>query len=107
MKTSCEVIKDLLPLYHDGVCSVESKTLVNEHLMVCDGCKAELEAMDNVLPFEAAERNLKEAEAVQKLAKRWKKGMWKSVLKGVLFTIGAIIAILLILYLFVDFKVIF
>ena len=107
MKTSCEVIRDLLPLYYDGVCSNESRTLVDEHLVVCDGCKAELEAMDDVLPAQTAGRNLKEAEAVQKLAKRWKKGMWKSALKGVLFAILGIAAILLIIYMFVDFKVIF
>ncbi|MCL1802617.1 MAG: zf-HC2 domain-containing protein [Eubacteriaceae bacterium] len=107
MKAPCEVIKDLLPLYHDGVCSDESKSLVDEHLKICDSCKAELEAMDNVLPFEAAEQNLKEAETVQKLAKRWKKAMWKSVLKGALFTIAAISAILLFLYIIIDIKIVF
>jgi predicted anti-sigma-YlaC factor YlaD len=107
MKTSCEVIRDLLPLYHDGVCGGESKTLVDEHLMVCDECKAELEAMDGALPFEAAKRNIKEAEAVQKLAKRWKKGMWKSVLKGALLTVAVIAVIAILLYLFMDFRVIF
>ena len=107
MKTSCEVIRDLLPLYHDGVCSNESRTLVDEHLVVCDGCKNELEAMDTMLPIETAERNLKEAEAVQKLAKKWKKGMWKSVLKGALITLLVIAAILLVVYVFADFKVIF
>lgn len=107
MKISCEIIKDLLPLYHDGVCSNDSKTLVNEHLMVCNECKTELEAMDAVLPIQTAERNLKEAEAVQKLSKRWKKGMWKSVLKGILFTILVIAIILFVLYIFLDVKVIF
>ena len=107
MKTSCEIIRDLLPLYHDGVCSNESKALVDEHLTVCDGCKIELEVMDSALPLDIAERNLREAEAVQKLAKRWKKGMWKSVLKGALFTILIIAATLLILYIFVGIKVTF
>ena len=28
MKENCKVIEDLLPLYHDGVCSEESKEFV-------------------------------------------------------------------------------
>ena len=30
MKLSCDVIQDLLPLYHDGVCSKESRKIVEE-----------------------------------------------------------------------------
>lgn len=45
MKISCEIIKDLLPLYLDGVCSNDSKVMVEEHLAECDSCKAELHAM--------------------------------------------------------------
>lgn len=104
MNISCEVIKDLLPLYHDGVCSKESKTMVEEHLSGCENCKAELKAMDVVLPVANIERNLHEAEAVKNLSKRWKKGMWKSVLKGVLFTLIGVGILFLILYTFMDFR---
>ena len=31
----CEVIRDLLPLYSDGVCSEESRRLTEEHLAQC------------------------------------------------------------------------
>lgn len=41
----CEVIKDLLPLYHDGVCSEESRKLVEEHLATCPACKEEYETL--------------------------------------------------------------
>lgn len=105
MKISCEIIKDLLPLYHDGVCSNESKAMVEEHLAFCDNCKTELQAMDDALPITNAEQNLKEAEAVQKLSRRWKKGMVKSLLKGSFITILAIAIILLVLYIFMDFKI--
>ncbi|MDR1541879.1 MAG: zf-HC2 domain-containing protein [Clostridiales bacterium] len=90
MKTSFAVIRDLLSLYHDAVCSNESKTLVEKHLMGCDGCKAELKAMDDTLPIDATERNLKEAETF----KNWNNGMRKSVLNGALFAIAAVIVIL-------------
>lgn len=38
-KMNCNVIKDLLPSYVDEICSPESRTLVEEHLTECEGCK--------------------------------------------------------------------
>lgn len=34
----CEIIKDLLPLYIDNVCSKESKKLIEDHLQTCKEC---------------------------------------------------------------------
>jgi predicted anti-sigma-YlaC factor YlaD len=104
MKVSCEIIKDLLPLYLDGVCSAASKAAVEEHLLACDNCKAELLAMQKSLPIDRAEQNMNEAEAVKNLSRRWKKGMNKSLLKGVLITIAVIAAVALVLYLFMDIR---
>ena len=106
MNISCEIIKDLLPLYHDGVCSNESKVMVEEHLIHCESCKAELKAMDDVLPVNNAEQNLKEADAVKNLSKKWKRGMLKSLLKGVLITLLTVIVLILVLYLFMDIKIV-
>ena len=39
---NCGIIQDLLPLYHDGVCSPESRTEVEEHLKTCPDCRAAL-----------------------------------------------------------------
>lgn len=39
-KLSCAVVQDLLPLYVDGVCSDESKRLVEAHLAECADCRA-------------------------------------------------------------------
>lgn len=39
-KLSCAVVQDLLPLYVDGVCSDESKHLVEAHLAECADCRA-------------------------------------------------------------------
>ena len=49
MKISCEIIRDLLPLYHDGVCSNESKQMIEEHLSNCEKCRTELKEMDDML----------------------------------------------------------
>ncbi len=35
---NCEVMRDLLPLYADDVCSTESRELVEEHLKECPAC---------------------------------------------------------------------
>ena len=45
MKYSCGIIKDLLPLYVDQVCSDESKELINEHLPECKECKSYMDSL--------------------------------------------------------------
>ncbi|MCL2426777.1 MAG: zf-HC2 domain-containing protein [Oscillospiraceae bacterium] len=47
MKISCDVISDLLPLYHDGVCNEASRKLVEEHLAECDTCVAMLAKLND------------------------------------------------------------
>ena len=105
MNISCEIIKDLLPLYHDGVCSNDSKAMIEEHLAECDNCKTELDEMDKVLPAQSMKQNLSNAEAVKKLSIKWRKGMFLNLLKGVLSTIFIIAVILLILYCFVGIRI--
>lgn len=106
MNISCEIIKDLLPLYHDCVCSNESKAMIEEHLANCDSCNAELQAMDVKLSVNYQEQNLREAEAVKKLSKKWKKGMLKALLKGILSTIITIAVFALILYVFIGIRIV-
>lgn len=45
MNYPCNLIKDLFPLYHDGVCSGESKEAVEQHLGECSCCKEYYAAM--------------------------------------------------------------
>ena len=42
MKLSCNVIRDLLPLYAENLTSEESNALVDEHLCGCDECTKQL-----------------------------------------------------------------
>lgn len=49
-KISCDVIRDLLPLYKDNVCSDASKDMVEEHLTDCESCREYYEQMDASLP---------------------------------------------------------
>ncbi|MBQ9252382.1 MAG: zf-HC2 domain-containing protein [Clostridia bacterium] len=39
MKIDCEIIRDLLPLYVDDICSDQSRQAVDEHLRECAECK--------------------------------------------------------------------
>lgn len=39
MKTKCNVIRDLLPLYAENLTSEESNNLISEHLQNCEDCR--------------------------------------------------------------------
>jgi hypothetical protein len=64
-KNNCNIIKDLLPLYVDGVVSLETKDWVDEHLLNCDTCRQQSTFMQQeiVIP---AERNTDQLQAVKK-----------------------------------------
>lgn len=42
----CEVIKDLIPLCKEGICSKESKELVEIHLKTCKSCRDYYQSLD-------------------------------------------------------------
>ena len=64
-KMNCQVIKDLLPLYHDGVVSEESKKLVEAHLKECEECIAEYETLSADLPLEKVESTKEDFRKLQ------------------------------------------
>ena len=85
MSVSCEVIKDLLPLYHDSVCSAESRAMVEEHLKGCRSCGEVLNAISDELarPVNMVDE-AKPIKAMQNILQKAKK---KSVIKGAAITI--------------------
>ena len=104
MSISCEIIRDLLPLYHDRVCSNESMAAIEEHITACESCKAELQGMQSDLHMGSVGENMREAEAVKELSKRWRKGMTKSLWNGIFIAILSIAMLFLVLYLFMDIR---
>lgn len=86
MKLSCNVTQDLLPLYHDGVCSEESRTLVAQHLEECEACKKIMEDL-NAAP--APEVHVDDAAALKALKKQWGKSLAKSFAKGIAIAVLA------------------
>ena len=49
MSKDCKIVEDLLPLYHDGVCSAESREMVEQHLAQCERCREVLAQIDTEL----------------------------------------------------------
>ena len=49
-KIDCNIIVDLLPLYHDNVVSEETKIAIDEHLANCEKCKREYQLISEELP---------------------------------------------------------
>ncbi len=62
----CGIVKDLLPLYADDVCSIESKKLVAEHLSECEECCKELDSYQLDVKVTSAD----EKTAVKKFKKK-------------------------------------
>lgn len=79
MKIPCEMVRDLLPLYHDGVCSEVSNTLVEAHLQECGDCRevlAEIEAEIQVPKLET-----EKAEPLVSIKLNWEKQTRRAKLK--------------------------
>jgi len=52
----CNIVQDLLPLYHDGVCSDESRAYVEAHLTSCAACTQYLKSLDEDATDEALKK---------------------------------------------------
>lgn len=75
MKYPCCLIQDLLPLFHDGVCSEQTAEIVREHLAECEACREEYErlcAAENVdLPAPADEaEEMKKAASLSRVKRK-------------------------------------
>ena len=71
MKITCEVIKDLLPSYVDGLTSPQSNQLIEEHLDTCKDCREFLAQMqEEVLAPAAIRENQKAIRPFRKLKRR-------------------------------------
>ena len=64
MNITCNIIKDLLPLYAEDLVSQDTKALVDDHLCGCDKCTKELEALKQApkVPVEVETTSLKRVE---------------------------------------------
>lgn len=92
MKHSCEVIKDLIPLYVDNACSEESAKCVEEHTAECSECKNLLESMKMPIKTDTSAENRSMEKSLKKVRKKIKT-------KNIIFLIiGCVLMFILIRY---------
>ena len=93
MKKDCEIIRDLLPLYTDDICSIESKKLVENHLKDCNECK-------DILKTIRKGENSKNSVEKETMANFYNK-IKKSKIKAIIISlIVFVIVVLLIKYIY-------
>lgn len=63
----CHVVKDLLPLYVDGLTGEETSADIRAHLMECDDCRSQYEAMSGNILKEQEERQEQETKEIDYL----------------------------------------
>lgn len=53
MKNECNIIRDILPLYIEGLASADTVAFVEEHLEKCSECRKELENMKSEISLDS------------------------------------------------------
>lgn len=74
MRNECNIIRDILPLYIEGIASEDTVDFVEEHLEKCEECRLELENMKNPNELEKYTTNIQNNDVVslKTLKKKWK-----------------------------------
>jgi hypothetical protein len=80
MRLSCEVIRDLLPLYAENIAGKDTRMIVEEHLESCPDCTRELEHMKKQLA------NVLPADTYAKPLKKLRNALFKKKLQTIIFT---------------------
>lgn len=98
-KENCSLIKDLLPLYIDDLCSKESTEIIKNHLEACSGCKKEYEQLTNQPEIKALDDN--STELIKGVGNMFKKDKKKAIIK----TVSIFLVVLVLLGVFAFLKV--
>ena len=86
MTVSCDVIKDLLPLYAEDMVSSDSRKLVDEHLAECASCRSRLEDIQWVQKVPAVALDA-ELASIQRVEKGIRKRRWTAVIFAALLAL--------------------
>lgn len=101
MKYPCDLIRDIMPLYHDEVASEESRKAVEEHFCECQKCK---EYYDIMCESDAVETNAFDEETEKKTAASYER-VHKKVIKRIGKVIGitalAVVGVIFVIYILV------
>lgn len=88
---NCKVIEDLIPLYCEGLCSDETRALVDAHIKDCDACRKLCETTPQE-PQPEAETIPDEAKVFKKVNRKMKKN--RLVSYGLLILVALLILLL-------------
>ncbi len=80
MNISCNIIRDLLPLYAEDLASPESRELVGNHLCRCQDCTREYEALKAPAPIPAEAESQSLAHIKKSIRRRWRLSVLAAVL---------------------------
>ena len=90
-KINCSLIKDLLPLYIDDLCSKETTEIVGNHLEICEDCNNEYEILKTEPKVKPQQDNSK--ELIKKVNKKFGKDKKIAVIKTVSIILTVIILV--------------
>lgn len=93
-KEICYLVKDLLPLYIDDLCSEDSTKIIKNHLENCSECNKEYERLANQPEIKVVNDN--STELIKGVSKRFKEDKKKAIIKTVVFSFTFVIIIALI-----------
>ena len=91
----CEIVKDLLPLYADDMCSDSSRNFVKEHLKECGGCRKELEDYRYNIGIPDTDE---EKEAFASFSKKLKKRNFVKIVVSVLLSLALVASAYYVLF---------
>ena len=98
MKNECDIVKDLLPLYAEGMLSESSVAFVEEHVKNCPGCADALKELKTEKPQSVTAQS--DPAAVSAPIKRIKKRVARRVILGIVITAFAALSALVLYRLF-------
>ena len=101
MKYPCNLIRDLLPLYCDGVCSKESAEAVREHMDTCEECRSILTKIKQGVSLEnymnSAEYENRQLASMRQVKGKIKKRNTVFGIVGIIIGIALVVMIIRIL----------
>lgn len=98
MKYSCNLIRDLIPLYCDEICSEDSKEAVETHMEECEDCQKYYHEMKQPALVQQSLQNSnyenQQIASMKKIKKKWKKKTYAFGIIGII--IGSVIVVVAI-----------
>lgn len=96
MKVSCDIIRDLLPLYAEDMVSDDTKAMVEEHLADCPGCAQQLDRtrQARMVPVRAVDTD---TASIERVGQAIRKRRWTAAAFAVLLALTVSLGLYLVL----------